>query len=276
MPYTIYALFDEREPEVIRYVGFSRQPESRYQNHLGEARVASVDVKSHRLNWIRKVQREGARVLWRTLAITETADEAATMEIALIERCLLEGHRLVNGTKGGEGVQGFGGVLSIEAMARRNASQQTPEYKAQRSADSARYWSVGETREQQREAMKTFWASDEGVQVKQQVSKKARITQTGRKYSDESREKMRVAKLGKPQMPRTEEWKAKIAAAQKGKKRRPWTPEERERHMRGMNREKMSASAHARRGKSLQEKLVDVEAELAELKAALAKEEKER
>ncbi len=244
MPYTIYALFDEREPSAIRYVGFSRQPESRYQGHLGEAKHSKA--RSHRVNWMRKVLREGARVLWRTLATTETADEAAALEILTIQRCLNDGHCLVNGTEGGEGVQGFGGVLSEEAQARRNAALQTPEYKAQRSADSSRYWSVGETRAQQAEKMRAFWSTPDGEATKRQVADKTRVKQTGRKYTAESREKMRQAKLGKPQMPRTEEWKAKIAAAQKGKTRRPWTDEERVRHMASMNRAKMSASAKAR------------------------------
>jgi hypothetical protein len=109
-----------------------------------------------------------------------------------------------------------------------------------------------ESREKHRDTMRAFWASKDGQTLKKSHAKKARQQMTGVKRSAAAREKMRQAKLGKPHArPRTAEWNAKIAAAQKGKPRRPWTPEERERRMAVMQspevRAKMSASAKQRR-----------------------------
>jgi hypothetical protein len=245
MPYTVYALFDEREPDAVRYVGFSVDPEKRFYSHLGEAQRSQQ--RSHRLNWIRKVSADGPFVHWRTLLVVETADAAALAEIASIKAHLDAGHQLTNGTEGGEGVQGFGGVLSPEALARRTAAMATPAYLARRSEQSTEYWASEGKREYQRLAMEAFWQSPEGQAQRARNSATNTRIQTGQKRSPEAREKMRLAKLGKPGTPRTDEWKAKIAAAQKGKPRRPWTDKERVRHMAGMNREKMSASAKARK-----------------------------
>ncbi len=235
MSFTVYALFDEREPDAIRYVGFSFDPEKRFYAHIGEAQRSHA--KSYRLNWIRKVMAEGSLVHWKALQTFDTAEEAALAEIASIKWHLANGHRLTNGTIGGEGANGFGGSLNPDARARTNASHRTPEYKAKRSVQSSDYWADEENREKQRVAMQA-WHTVEDVMVKNARINKIRVAVTGRKYSEESRAKMRAAKLGKPQMPRTEEWKAKISAAQKGKKRRPWTSEERVKIMAARQRSK--------------------------------------
>lgn len=253
MPFTIYALFDEREPEAVRYIGFSRSVERRLKSHLY---AAQHDERSHKASWIRSVLAAGARVLWRTLSVVDTAEAAAQTEIAAVADHLARGCRLTNGTSGGEGVQGFGGVLAPEAAARKAESMRTPEYRELRSEHSRRYWSSQESRDEHRVKMEAFWASPEGEAAKKANSEftKAQLANPdykGGPRTPESREKMRQAKLGKPGPPRTEEWKAKISAAQKGKTRRPWTAEERERHMaaraRPEVRAKMSASAKARK-----------------------------
>ncbi len=240
--YTVYALFDEREPSAVRYIGFSQDAERRLGAHIDEAKRSFA--RSHRLNWLRKAT---GFVRMQRLVVVATADEAAILEIAVIASYRRAGHRLVNGTEGGEGVQGFGGVLSAEALARQNASLNSPEYLARRSEQSADYWANEENREHQKQAMVDHWSSPEGVEHRQRNVDANKRVHTGSKKSPEARERMRLVKLGKPQMPRTEEWKEKIRVAQAGKKRRPWTEEERARHMAGTNREKMSASAKARK-----------------------------
>ncbi len=244
MTYTIYALFDEREPDAVRYIGFSCNPESRFRSHVYTARHGKE--LSYRANWLRKVLDDGARPMWRALAVVDSAEIAAQVEIAAIADHFERGHRLTNGTDGGEGAPGYGGHLTPEALARRTETFRSDERRALQSKLSSLYWSSGESREQQRKAMKEFWDSPESNILREANRETSRKQMTGVKRSAESREKMRVAKLGKAGTPRTAEWKAKIAAAQKGKKRRPWTDEERARHMASMNNEKMSASARAR------------------------------
>lgn len=254
MAYTIYALFDEREPDVVRYVGFSKLPGQRHEQHLGEARWSAA--LSHRLNWLRKVQADGGRVLWRELAVVETADEAATLEMVLIREHIEGGHPLTNGTQGGEGVQGFGGVLSAEAAARKVATMNTPEYREQRSQMSGRYWSSEDARKNQGESMSRYWSSADSQDTREKSRAIAKAQHldpnyTGGPRTDEAREKMREAKLGKPHAKvRTAEWNAKISAAQKGKPRGAWSEERKAAHAARLNdpatKAKMSASAKAR------------------------------
>lgn len=255
MPFTVYALFDEREPDAIRYIGFSGNPTSRFRTHVKLA-LRHPDSQSYKDNWLRKVLAEKARPLWRTLAIVETLQEAAEIEIALIRHAKDAGHPLTNCTDGGEGAEGYGGFLTPEVRDRVTAAHRTPEYRAKRSEQSTQYWLPQETREQHRAFMQSFWQSPEGDELRRKNSEFAKTQCASPDYkggprTPEAREKMRQAKLGKPGVPRTEEWKAKIAAAQKGKKRRPWTAEERERHMAAAanpeTRAKMSASAKARK-----------------------------
>lgn len=249
LTYTVYALFDEREPTVIRYVGFSRYAEKRVNGHLDEARRSSGG--SHRLNWIRKVIREGSSVGWRVLETFDIAEAAAIAEIKYIKEFLATGHPLVNGTEGGDGVQGYGGQLAPEALARRNETMNSPEYLIKRSRLSIEYWSDEEKRKQQSEAMLEHFATPEGDAQREVIVETNKLVQTGLKRSDEAKEKMRQAKLGKPHArQRTPEWNLKIALAQIGKKRRPWTEEERARHKAGQNHEKMSVSAKARNAKT--------------------------
>ncbi len=212
MAYTVYALYDAREPGAVRYIGFSSDPQKRLGEHLTEVR--KISKVTRKLTWLRQILSEGITPSWRVLDNAETITAAAGIERIRIKEYRELGHSLTNGTHGGDG---------------------------------STAWAKQETRDQQKKVMLDHWASPEGELHRQQNVEANKRIQTGRKRSDESREKMRLAKLGKPQMPRTEEWKAKIAAAQAGKKRRPWTDEERARHMAGMNREKMSASAKARK-----------------------------
>jgi len=140
-------------------------------------------------------------------------DDAALLEREFIKEYKENGHLLVNGTLGGDG----------------------------------NFERTDERREHQSRIMLDYWASEAGQAHREVIIETNKRIQTGLKRSDEAKEKMRLAKLGKPHArQRTPEWNAKIAAAQAGKKRRPWTEEERARHMAGMNHEKMSESAKAR------------------------------
>lgn len=249
MTYTLYVLFDKREVSRVRYVGFTRDLLKRFYRHLGEAEHSSA--KSHRLNWLRKVLNEGSAVGIRALAIVGTAEEAAELEIKAIASYRQTGHPLTNGTEGGEGVQGFGGILTADAVERKIASLNTPEYLELRRLQSSIYWASLETREQQRQVMNAHWSSERAEEHRRIIVETNKRIQTGRKRSPEAREKMRLAKLGKPGVPRTEEWKRKLSESNKGVKHRPMTEEQKNKHSEAMKnpetRRKMSESAKARK-----------------------------
>lgn len=249
MTYTIYGLFDVRELDHVRYIGFTQDTESRFRQHLYDASVSTG--KNYRLNWIRKVLREGSTIILKSIEIVTVDVDAAQLEMCYIKEYLRAGHKLTNGTKGGEGVNGYGGVLLPEAMARRVTTQNTPENLAKRSVQSSEYWADEEAREQQRVAMEAWWSSPESESLRKITSERSKEQMKDPEYraklhSETARQKMSDFMRGRKH-PHTPEWNAKIAAAQRGQKRKPWTPEQRANHMRGMNHEKMSASAKARR-----------------------------
>lgn len=256
MIYTLYALVDSRQQTEVRYVGYTKDPEWRLVGHV-RAAVSTVRGRAnHKTFWIRKVLLAGGDVVLRRLCVVDGAQAAKDLEVLAIASYRKAGHDLTNSTLGGDGVQGY--TMSKEVMARLREYRNSKDYLEKRSQQSKAYWTDGLARDKQRKAMKSFWSSPEGAVRKTEVAEKTRVAQTGRKYSAESREKMRQAKIGKPQMKRTPEWAAKISAAQKGKARRPWTPEERARHEAGMNKEKMSPSAKARRSRESAQRVTDL------------------
>jgi predicted GIY-YIG superfamily endonuclease len=229
MTYIIYGLFDPRQVQAIRYIGFTARVDRRLSAHIAEAKKSKRNT--HKLNWIRLLLSEGVTPEWKQLDSVEDLRRAAQREIELIQEYLDNGAALTNGTRGGDG-----SVLWTHSM------HET------RSHLSQDYWSKQGAREQQRQAMESHWSSPEGEAHRQQNIDANKRVHTGTKKSPDARAKMSAAKQGKPHARRrTPEWNAKIGDAQRGKKRRPWTEEERARHMAGMNREKMSASAKARK-----------------------------
>jgi hypothetical protein len=231
MTYIIYGLFDPRQVHAIRYIGFTARVDSRLKSHISEAKKSHRNT--HKLNWIRSLLAEGVSPVWKQLDSVDNLREAAKREIELIRQYLDSGAALTNGTKGGDG-----SVLWTPLMSQT------------RSEISTAYWSSEEAREQQKQAMNSHWSGVQSEEHRQIIVDTNKRIQTGRKRSEETKEKMRQAKLGKPQMPRTKEWAAKISAAQKGIKRGPRTPEQQARHTASMQnpetRAKMSAAAKAR------------------------------
>ncbi len=216
--YTLYALFDEREPEHVRYVGFTSSTKDRLTGHIAGAR-REAGKPTYKVSWIRCLLFDGLKPSLRVLETVETLEEAFLREIALISEHKKAGHRLTNSTDGGDASDGL-------------------------------YWGNPEARERQRQAMESHWSGPEGEEHRRLNVEANKRVHTGSKKSPEAREKMAEAKRGKPGVPRTEEWKKRIGDKQRGTKRRSWTSEERERRTASMNkpetRAKMSASAKAR------------------------------
>lgn len=230
--YIIYGLFDPRQAHAIRYIGFTACMNRRLHDHISEAKRS--DRSTHKLNWIRSLLAENVLPAWRQLDSVDNLQKAAEREIELIQQYLDSGAAITNGTRGGDG-----------------SVMWTPLMSQVRSEISKSYWSNESSREQQSQAMQSHWSGEKAQEHRQIIVETNKRVQTGLKRSSESRERMRQAKLGKPQMGRTEEWKQKISAAQKGIKRRLWTPEEREQRRLRMQdpetRARMSASAKARK-----------------------------
>jgi NUMOD3 motif len=231
MKHIVYGLFDPREPQSIRYVGFSSDMDARLYGHVYEAEHSPDNT--HKLNWIRTLLGSGVRPGWRELDTANSKKEAGQKEKDIIRLLRALGADLTNSTDGGDGTALW-----------------TPKMRLKRSELSARYWRDAANRDKQRRAMEAFWKTPEG----QATREKTRIgnqKHVGQKRTAETKAKMRAAKLGKPHArQRTPEWNAKIAASNRGKKHRPMTAEQIARKNAKMaspeTRAKMSAAATLR------------------------------
>ena len=124
LPVCIYALYDEAEPNAVRYVGQTAQSlQSRLHGHVKEALGARCHSTRKR-EWIRAVVAAGRRVCCRPVAFTIWPAESDTIERRLI-RVAREaaGDAITNTTDGGDrNNRGRTWKLSIATRARQSAS----------------------------------------------------------------------------------------------------------------------------------------------------------
>jgi hypothetical protein len=138
-PSYIYALYDPREPEQVRYIGQTRNGTRRPASYARAGRWnCTKKSQTHLFHWIRKIQSEGTDPAWKIIKEC-TADELDHWETTLIAEHRANGHPLTNMTDGGEG----GGAMkgrkhSPETIAKMRAAQlgkhHTPEARAKMSA----------------------------------------------------------------------------------------------------------------------------------------------
>lgn len=94
----IYALFDPREPDRIRYVGQTILPVGvRLGKHIAQCRYRQTYSKS----WIKSLLRDGVTPEYRVLEEVEDDAQLDEAEIRWIAKLRAEGHRLTNIAEGG-------------------------------------------------------------------------------------------------------------------------------------------------------------------------------
>jgi hypothetical protein len=210
----IYGLVDPFEPGHVRYVGMATQPRRPYE-HAKEARKSTQ--QTHKLNWIRQVQAVGSEP---SVLILEELPEGCDREfLGFVESCYIKslreiGHKLTNGTDGGEGLV-----------------NPTEEVRARISASTRAGQAPEDVREKMRVAARKRW-EDPAERLRKSESAKAAMTaerravisaaNRGRVCSDKTRQKMREAHKGLVFSPshcrnisasRTPEVRAKIGEA---------------------------------------------------------------
>lgn len=123
----IYGLHDPRDGE-LRYIGKSIRPRQRLQNQLNE------HPNTHRGHWLDELTRAGLTPIQTIIDAVPADTDWQTVECVYIAGAREAGHRLVNGTDGGDGVAG----LSDESKARIRAAhvgrKASPETRARLSA----------------------------------------------------------------------------------------------------------------------------------------------
>lgn len=200
----IYALYHPTTGE-IRYIGKSRNPKSRYNDHIHSARANVYD--HHAARWIRAVLSEGSKPAMRILnAVPEEMDWAA-QERFFIASGLHLGLRLTNGTRGGDG----GALLTEDARKARARKVKEvlscPEVREKISTRVSESYDRPGRRERRSEVAKTLWQNEEYakrvVEKLAETNSRPEVREKRRKVSKETVNRPEVkAKLAQ----RTRDW----------------------------------------------------------------------
>jgi hypothetical protein len=123
---SIYALLDPRDQRA-RYIGQTTKTlPKRLSAHLSEARRERA--RSYRVRWIQSLLSHGVEPSIRELCRVEPTMADST-EIRLIASYKKTGHRLVNGTPGGDGIkaEGYPDELRCRLAAINTGKRHSPE-----------------------------------------------------------------------------------------------------------------------------------------------------
>jgi hypothetical protein len=177
MSASLYVLADPRRPKAIRYVGWtSGDVKKRLQKHITNARTDEIN---HRCCWIRSLLAVRRRPVLRVVATCPT-EEGPAIEVDIIAALRAMGHRLVNGTDGGDGA--VGRVVTGETRAKigRNTRERmaNPEARAQIATSLMGHLVSEETR-------KRIAAKGRGRKQKPATIAKRVAKNTGQKRSPE-------------------------------------------------------------------------------------------
>lgn len=244
----IYSLSDPRDGKV-RYVGKAINCESRLGGHLGDKGF------NHKTCWINQLKRLGLKPV---VEVVEQVDEPSWQEAEQfwIEQFRQWGFDLTNATKGGEGTLGVPcseetkRKISIKNQGLRKGIKRTPESIAKSAAGNR-----GKKRSAEVRALLSEKARSRSPELIEKIASKLRGKKRGkefselcsrifkgRKWTEAQREKQRACRVGKPLSEQNRinigkalkgrimgpEWRAKMRAAQLGRKRSPESISKRE------------------------------------------------
>jgi len=170
----IYGLVDPLEPNEVRYVGKTRHPQCHPYAHKKDA--LSTEASSYKINWVLKLLAAGRSydVITIHQCDENISDEyLSALEIFYIAKYRAEGHRLTNGTDGGEG------ATHIEAVRQKLRDSWTSERKIKQSKDKREF--AAKNFQKMSEANKRSWTPER--------HKRAGLAQTRRWSNLERREK---------------------------------------------------------------------------------------
>lgn len=122
--FSIYVLIDPADSVEFRYVGVTRYPDVRLQEHLDDP------DETYKGRWIRKVLSEGRTPELQIIhSDIESEDEAYEWEIGYIAALRERGHRLTNATDGGDGIINPTAETRTKMSAGMRVCWQNPEYR---------------------------------------------------------------------------------------------------------------------------------------------------
>lgn len=185
---SLYVMYRKSNQKEIRYVGITvhEDVKKRFTSHLEKTKSG---VNRPVNDWIKKYD----DIVIAKVSSPLTWEDACMEEIALIAKLRLEGHRLLNMTKGGDGSVG---IKDSEETRKKKSLAQTGRIVSQETRDKISKANTGKKR---------------SLEAKKKMSDK----KFGRKLSKEHREKIANSNTGGK---RTLEQRINISKSLKGKK----------------------------------------------------------
>lgn len=171
----------------IRYVGKTIREKIRYNQHIRESRLC----RTHKEKWINSILSKNGKIVMEILEECDTND-ANELEIFWIQVLKSWGFNLVNQTNGGDG--------SGTSLVGRKLSQET-KLKMSETAKKRKI-SIG------------GW--NKGLKMSEEFSKKISIKSTGRKHTEETKNKIRIKLKERVPKKHSEITKNKISQSKKG------------------------------------------------------------
>lgn len=180
MEYKIYTLSDPITNE-IRYVGYtSTSLKERLRHHVKDCKYK----KGYKINWIKKLLKQGLFPIITELYNFKTKEEAIFNEIKTIFEYTLKGYNLTNLTQGGEGGTGYKFTSEqIEISRKKRIGRKLPPCSEERKKKISQANKGRKLTEEQKMKMRAYVKTEEHKE-------KLRMSNLGKKLSEETKKKM--------------------------------------------------------------------------------------
>lgn len=207
----IYALYDPREPDNIRYVGKTLNLRIRMHTHKNSPKY---EKNNYRINWIKKLNRDNIKIGFNILEKCNETN-AEEKEIFWIKTIKEKGYKLINSTSGGEGCNNptpeLRKKLSESHIGNKSRlgiphTEETKKHLSNIRKGMSQY-------ENQKIAIKKY--NDNRPPMSEETKQKILAKSRGYKMTDEQKKKISMAGLGKK---RSEETKKKMSESIKKSK----------------------------------------------------------
>lgn len=197
VPYYIYGLSSSENVDNIRYIGYTNKPETRLSEHLRDC--TRKNVKTHKKNWISEELLNNNKIHLIILKEVETQEEAKKEEIEYIKKYTSFGVRLVNGTKGGDG------VVATEEVRKKISESNKGKKHSLEAIEKIKLANLG--RKHSEETLKKMRETRKGICTRKPWTEEQRLLKS---------QYMKDNPIPRDNNPMTNEIKAKISNTKKG------------------------------------------------------------
>lgn len=157
MPFFVYGLSSTSAPDLIRYIGVSKNVNNRRTNHVYEG-TNSRGANPHKSRWIKKELDAGYKIVSSVLAEFEHQEDAYLLEKKLIEEYRSTSPGVLTNIADG----GYGGTILSGELGEKARAASTQGFK--------KYWTP-ERRKVQGELIRRLWKTEEYRSLNTQIKR---------------------------------------------------------------------------------------------------------